>query len=126
MDYFPSDALLVIDESHATMPQLRGMYHGDRSRKLTLVEFGFRLPSALDNRPLMYEEFEARRGQTIYVSATPAPLRAHADRRRVHRAGRAPDRSSSIPRSSCKPIDGQVDDLLAEIRARSAAGSACW
>ena len=63
MDYFPSDALMVIDESHATMPQLRGMYHGDRSRKLTLVNFGFRLPSALDNRPLMYEEFEARRGQ---------------------------------------------------------------
>jgi excinuclease ABC subunit B len=73
MDYFPQDALLVIDESHATIPQVRGMYHGDRSRKTTLVEFGFRLPSALDNRPLTFEEFEARRGQAIYVSATPAP-----------------------------------------------------
>jgi excinuclease ABC subunit B len=121
MDYFPSDALLVVDESHATMPQLRGMYHGDRSRKLTLVDFGFRLPSALDNRPLMYEEFEARRGQTIYVSATPAPyeltLTGGEFIEQVVRPTGLLD-----PEVVVKPIDGQVDDLLAEIRARAAAG----
>jgi excinuclease ABC subunit B len=121
MDYFPPDALLVVDESHATVPQLRGMYHGDRSRKLTLVEFGFRLPSALDNRPLMYEEFEARRGQTIYVSATPAPyeltLTGGEFIEQVVRPTGLLD-----PEVVVKPIDGQVDDLLAEIRARAAAG----
>ena len=73
LDYFPEDFLLVVDESHQTMPQVRGMYHGDRSRKQTLVDYGFRLPSALDNRPLTFEEFDARVGQRIYVSATPAP-----------------------------------------------------
>jgi excinuclease ABC subunit B len=111
----------VIDESHATMPQLRGMYHGDRSRKLTLVEFGFRLPSALDNRPLMYEEFEARRGQTIYVSATPAPyeltLTGGEFIEQVVRPTGLLD-----PEVVVKPIDGQVDDLLAEIRGRVAVG----
>jgi excinuclease ABC subunit B len=121
MDYFPADALVVIDESHATMPQLRGMYHGDRSRKLTLVDFGFRLPSALDNRPLMYEEFEARRGQTIYVSATPAPyelkLTGGEFTEQVVRPTGLLD-----PEVVVKPIDGQVDDLLAEIRARAAVG----
>jgi len=121
MDYFPSDALIVIDESHATMPQLRGMYHGDRSRKQTLVEFGFRLPSALDNRPLMYEEFEARRGQTIYVSATPAPyeltLTGGEFIEQVVRPTGLLD-----PEVVVKPIDGQVDDLLAEIRGRAAVG----
>jgi excinuclease ABC subunit B len=121
MDYFPSDALMVIDESHATMPQLRGMYHGDRSRKLTLVDFGFRLPSALDNRPLMYEEFEARRGQAIYVSATPAPyeltLTGGEFIEQVVRPTGLLD-----PEVVVKPIDGQVDDLLAEIRGRVAAG----
>jgi len=121
MDYFPPDALMVIDESHATMPQLRGMYHGDQSRKRTLVEFGFRLPSALDNRPLMYEEFEARRGQTIYVSATPAPyeltLTGGEFVEQVVRPTGLID-----PEVVVKPIDGQVDDLLAEIRARAAAG----
>ena len=119
MDYFPSDALMVIDESHATMPQLRGMYHGDRSRKLTLVKFGFRLPSALDNRPLMYEEFEARRGQTIYVSATPAPyeltLTGGEFTEQVVRPTGLID-----PEVVVKPIDGQVDDLLSEIRGRVA------
>jgi len=121
MDYFPPDALMIIDESHATMPQLRGMYHGDQSRKKTLVEFGFRLPSALDNRPLMYEEFEARRGQTIYVSATPAPyeltLTGGEFVEQVVRPTGLVD-----PEVVVKPIDGQVDDLLAEIRARAAAG----
>ncbi len=121
MDYFPADAILVVDESHATMPQLRGMYQGDRSRKLTLVEFGFRLPSALDNRPLMYEEFEARRGQAIYVSATPASyeltLTGGEFVEQVVRPTGLLD-----PEVVVKPIDGQVDDLLAEIRGRVAAG----
>jgi excinuclease ABC subunit B len=121
MDYFPKDALIVIDESHATMPQLRGMYHGDRSRKLTLVEFGFRLPSALDNRPLMYEEFEERRGQTIYVSATPAPYELTlAGGEFIEQVVRPTGLLD--PEVVVKPIDGQVDDLLAEIRARAAAG----
>ncbi len=121
MDYFPADALMVIDESHATMPQLRGMYHGDRSRKLTLVNFGFRLPSALDNRPLMYEEFEARRGQTIYVSATPAPYElALTGGEFIEQVVRPTGLLD--PEVVVKPIDGQVDDLLAEIRGRVAAG----
>src|SRR5260370_10686318 len=73
LDYLPKDALMIIDESHQSIPQVRGMYHGDRQRKSTLVEFGFRMPSALDNRPLSFEEFEARLGQVVYVSATPGP-----------------------------------------------------
>ena len=73
LDYLPEDWLLVVDESHQTMPQVRGMYEGDRSRKQTLVDYGFRLPSALDNRPLQFDEFDAKAGQRIYVSATPAP-----------------------------------------------------
>jgi excinuclease ABC subunit B len=73
MDYLSNDALIVVDESHQTIPQLRGMYNGDRSRKETLVEHGFRLPSALDNRPLNFQEFEERVGQTLFVSATPGP-----------------------------------------------------
>ena len=121
MDYFPGDALIVIDESHATMPQLRGMYHGDRSRKTTLVEFGFRLPSALDNRPLRYEEFEARRGQTIYVSATPAPYELQLTGGEVVEQVVRPT-GLIDPEVAVRPIDGQVDDLLAEIRLRAAAG----
>jgi len=121
MDYFPKDALLVVDESHASMPQLRGMYHGDRSRKLTLVEFGFRLPSALDNRPLKYEEFEERRGQAIYVSATPAPYELTLTGGEVIEQVVRPT-GLVDPAVVIKPIDGQVDDLLAEIRARAAAG----
>ena len=109
----------MIDESHATMPQLRGMYHGDRSRKTTLVEFGFRLPSALDNRPLMYEEFEARRGQTIYVSATPAPYELTLTGGRGRRAGRAARPGSSIPRSS----SGRSTDRWTICSPRSARGS---
>jgi excinuclease ABC subunit B len=121
MDYFPKDTLLIVDESHATVPQLRGMYHGDRSRKLTLVDYGFRLPSALDNRPLTFDEFEARRGQTIYVSATPAPYE-------LALAGGAPIeqvvRPTGLldPEIDVRPIEGQVDDLLGEIRRRVAAG----
>ena len=80
LDYLPADALLIVDESHQTVPQIRGMYHGDRSRKEVLVEYGFRLPSALDNRPLNFEEWEARVGQVVFVSATPGPVRAGASR----------------------------------------------
>ena len=80
LDYLPTDAMMVIDESHQTIPQLGAMYKGDQSRKGTLVEYGFRLPSAKDNRPLNFEEFEARVGQTIYVSATPGTVRTDADR----------------------------------------------
>jgi excinuclease ABC subunit B len=121
MDYFPKDALLVVDESHATVPQLRGMYYGDRSRKLTLVDFGFRLPSALDNRPLQFEEFEARRGQAIYVSATPAPYELTLTGGEIVEQVVRPT-GLIDPVVSVRPIDGQVDDLLAEIRARVAAG----
>ncbi len=121
MDYFPSDALVVVDESHATMPQLRGMYHGDRSRKLTLVDFGFRLPSAVDNRPLKYEEFEERRGQAIYVSATPAPYELTLTGGEVVEQVVRPT-GLLDPEVAVRPIDGQVDNLLAEIRARAAAG----
>jgi excinuclease ABC subunit B len=115
IDYLPDDALLVIDESHQTLPQLRGMYNGDRSRKETLVEYGFRLPSALDNRPLRFEEFEARRGQAIYVSATPGPWE-------LQRAGGEVVEQIIRPTGlmdpvvEVRPVRGQVDDLLAAIR----------
>ena len=123
LDYFPEDFLLVIDESHVTVPQIGGMYRGDRSRKETLVEFGFRLPSALDNRPLRFEEFEARIGQTIYVSATPGNFE-------IERAqGRIVDqiiRPTGLmdPEIEVRPATDQVDDLLEEIRLRSARGEA--
>jgi excinuclease ABC subunit B len=114
-DYFPDDYLLVIDESHQTIPQVRGMYHGDRSRKQTLVDFGFRLPSALDNRPLTFEEFDARVGQRIYVSATPAPWE-------LQRTGgvivEQVIRPTGLldPVIEVRPAQGQVDDLVAEVR----------
>jgi len=121
MDYLPADALVIVDESHATLPQVRGMYQGDRSRKATLVDYGFRLPSALDNRPLTFGEFEARRGQTIYVSATPAPYElALVEGRPVEQVVRPTGLLD--PRIDLRPIDGQVDDLLGEIRACVAAG----
>jgi excinuclease ABC subunit B len=117
MDYLPSDALLVVDESHVSIPQVRGMYFGDRSRKQTLVGFGFRLPSALDNRPLTFEEFDARRGQAIYVSATPGPyeltLTGGSFVEQVVRPTGLVD-----PIVHVRPIEGQVDDLLKEIRDR--------
>ena len=119
MDYFPQDALLVVDESHATIPQVRGMYHGDRSRKLTLVEWGFRLPSALDNRPLTFDEFEARRGQAIYVSATPAPYELRLTGGEVVEQVVRPT-GLVDPEVDVRPIAGQVDDLLGEIRRRVA------
>jgi excinuclease ABC subunit B len=120
LDYFPEDYLLVIDESHMTVPQLRGMYNGDRARKLTLVEYGFRLPCALDNRPLSFEEFEARMGQTIYTSATPGPYELERSEQIVQQV----IRPTGIvdPEISVRPIEGQVDDLLKEIAVRVKRG----
>jgi excinuclease ABC subunit B len=117
LDYFPDDFLLVIDESHVTVPQIGGMYEGDMSRKRTLVEHGFRLPSACDNRPLKFEEFLERTGQTVYLSATPGPYEME----------RAPDVVEQIIRPTglvdpavvVKPTKGQIDDLLHEIRSRA-------
>jgi excinuclease ABC subunit B len=120
LDYLPHDALMFIDESHQTVPQLGGMYHGDRSRKENLVKYGFRLPSALDNRPLTFEEFENRVHQAIYVSATPGPYEltktAGAVIEQVIRPTGLVD-----PEVAVRPIRGQVDDLLHEIRLRAEA-----
>jgi excinuclease ABC subunit B len=120
IDYLPHDTLVVIDESHQTLPQIKGMFRGDRSRKETLVEFGFRLPSALDNRPLTYEEFDARAGQRIYISATPAALEvALAEGVVVEQIIRPTGLLD--PQVELRPASGQVDDLLAEIRTCVAA-----
>ncbi|HUS06323.1 MAG TPA: excinuclease ABC subunit UvrB [Bryobacteraceae bacterium] len=118
LDYLPHDALIFIDESHQTMPQLQAMYHGDRSRKETLVSFGFRLPSAKDNRPLTFEEFENRVNQLVYVSATPGPYEL------TKSAGEVVEqiiRPTGLvdPEIDIRPIKGQVDDLLNEIRLRT-------
>ncbi|GAB4232406.1 MAG: excinuclease ABC subunit UvrB [Acidobacteriota bacterium] len=121
MDYLPSDALMFIDESHVTVPQVRGMYEGDRSRKLTLVEYGFRLPSALDNRPLNFAEFEARRPQTIFVSATPGPYELNLCGGEVVEQVIRPT-GLMDPEIEVRPVAGQVDDLLHEIRERTARG----
>jgi excinuclease ABC subunit B len=114
-DYFPDDFLLVMDESHQTVPQVRGMYHGDRSRKQTLVDFGFRLPSALDNRPLTFEEFDARMGQRIYVSATPAPWELQRTGGVIVEQLLRPT-GLLDPVIEIRPAQGQVDDLMAEVR----------
>jgi excinuclease ABC subunit B len=119
MDYFPKDALLVVDESHVTVPQVRGMYHGDQSRKRTLVDYGFRLPSALDNRPLKFEEFDAVRGQAVYVSATPGDYELRLAGGEVVEQVVRPT-GLVDPGVILRPIDGQVDDLLREIRDRVA------
>ncbi|GAB4475739.1 MAG: excinuclease ABC subunit UvrB [Anaerolineales bacterium] len=120
MDYIPSDYLLIIDESHMTIPQIRGMYHGDRSRKTTLVEYGFRLPSALDNRPLTFEEFEQRMGFTIYTSATPGPYELQRAEQVVEQIIRPTGLVD--PEVEVRPITGQVDDLVGEIRNRVEKG----
>ncbi|TBV82670.1 MAG: excinuclease ABC subunit UvrB [Desulfobulbaceae bacterium] len=118
LDYFPEDFLLFVDESHVSLPQVRGMYRGDRSRKNTLVEYGFRLPSALDNRPLMFDEFTARINQAIYVSATPGDYElATANGRVVEQVIRPTGLVD--PAIEVRPASGQVDDLLAEIRRRA-------
>ncbi|MDP8247698.1 MAG: excinuclease ABC subunit UvrB [Candidatus Tritonobacter lacicola] len=120
IDFFPPDSLFFIDESHATLPQLRGMYKGDRSRKLTLVEHGFRLPSALDNRPLNFEEFDSLISQVVFISATPGPYELSKD----------PDPAEQVirptglidPGVTVCPLDGQVDDLIERIRGRVKQG----
>jgi excinuclease ABC subunit B len=121
IDYFPRDFLLVVDESHVTLPQVRGMYHGDRSRKEILVEYGFRLPSALDNRPLTYEEFEARLNQVLYVSATPAPEELEKVGGEYVEQILRPT-GLVDPVIEVRPVRGQVDDLLAVVRETAARG----
>ena len=117
MDFFPDDYLLVVDESHVTLPQVRGMYNGDRARKMNLVEYGFRLPSALDNRPLKYDEFEKKINQVIYVSATPGDLELE------HTAGKYVEqiiRPTGLldPTIDVRKSEGQIDDLVGEINER--------
>jgi excinuclease ABC subunit B len=119
-DYLPDNALLVIDESHQTIPQLGAMYKGDRSRKETLVEYGFRLPSALDNRPLRFEEFEAMSPQAIYVSATPSAYEKRVSGQTVEQVVRPTGLIDPIV--EIRPVRAQVDDLLSEIRVRAADG----
>ncbi|AXC15162.1 Excinuclease ABC subunit B [Acidisarcina polymorpha] len=118
LDYFPRDFLLFIDESHVTVPQLHGMWHGDRSRKQNLVDYGFRLPSAMDNRPLKFEEFESRTGQIIYVSATPSAYELTKSSGVVVEQIIRPT-GLVDPEIEIRPIRGQIDDLLAEIRIRA-------
>jgi excinuclease ABC subunit B len=119
LDYLPPDALTIVDESHQTVPQVRGMYHGDRSRKEVLVAYGFRLPSALDNRPLNFEEWEGRVKQVLYVSATPGPYELHQSGGAVVEQIIRPT-GLVDPVIDVRPVKGQVDDLLAEIRDRAA------
>jgi excinuclease ABC subunit B len=121
LDYFPRDYLMFVDESHQTIPQLRGMHAGDRSRKETLVEYGFRLPSALDNRPLTFEEFEHRTNQLVYVSATPGPYELTKSSGVVVEQIIRPT-GLIDPEVEVRPVKGQIDDLLHEIRARVERG----
>ncbi len=118
LDYLPQDSLMFIDESHQTMPQLRGMYHGDRARKDNLVEYGFRLPSALDNRPLTFEEFEKRATQLVYVSATPGPYELTKTGGVVIEQVIRPT-GLTDPETEVRLVRGQIDDLLHEIRRRA-------
>ena len=120
IDYFPPDLLLVVDESHMTIPQVRGMFAGDRSRKETLVEYGFRLPSALDNRPLNFDEFESRIGQVIYTTATPGPYELEQASQVVEQIIRPTGLVD--PQVEIRPVEGQIDDLLGEIRRRVEIG----
>jgi excinuclease ABC subunit B len=121
IDYFPEDFLLIIDESHVTIPQIGGMYEGDRSRKQTLVDYGFRLPSALDNRPLRFDEFERLTGQTVFVSATPADYELRKSGGVVVEQIIRPT-GLIDPKISIRPTQGQIDDLLEEIRRRVEQG----
>ncbi len=121
LDYFPRDFLLFVDESHATIPQVHGMWHGDRSRKQTLVDYGFRLPSAMDNRPLNFEEFENRVNQAIYVSATPGPYELTRSSGVVIEQVIRPT-GLVDPQVEIRPVKGQIDDLLAEIHDRAKKG----
>ena len=123
LDYFPDDFLLCIDESHMTLPQIRGMYHGDISRKQTLVDYGFRLPSALDNRPLNFEEFQKHINQVIYVSATPKPYEYEHSQQVVEQLIRPTGLLE--PTVEIKPTRGQIDDLIYEIKSRVEKGERC-
>ncbi len=123
LDYFPDDFLLFIDESHMTLPQIRGMYYGDISRKQTLVDYGFRLPSALDNRPLNFDEFQKHINQVIYVSATPKPYEYQHSQQVVEQLVRPTGLLE--PTVEVKPIKGQIDDLIYQIRSRVERGERC-
>jgi excinuclease ABC subunit B len=123
LDYFPKDFITIIDESHMSLPQIRGMFHGDFARKQTLVDFGFRLPSALDNRPLNFEEFNARMNQIVYVSATPADYELQVSRQVVEQLVRPTGLLE--PTMEVKPTKGQIDDLLDEVKKRTDAGQRC-
>ena len=123
LDYFPDDYLLFIDESHMTLPQIRGMYHGDISRKQTLVDYGFRLPSALDNRPLNFDEFQKHVNQAIYVSATPAQYEYEHSHQIVEQLIRPTGLVE--PSMEIKPVKGQIDDLIYQIRTRVDKGERC-
>ena len=118
LDFFPDDFLLFVDESHVTLPQVRAMYNGDHARKDSLVKYGFRLPCAYDNRPLKFEEFEGRIGQAVFVSATPGPY----ERERADQVVEQVIRPTGLldPRVEVRPVTGQIDDLMDEIRARAA------
>ena len=123
LDYFPEDFLMFVDESHMTLPQVRAMYGGDQSRKEVLVEYGFRLPSALDNRPLNFGEFEERVNQVIYVSATPGPYEYEHSQQMVEQVLRPTGLTD--PKVEVKPTTGQIDDLLHQIRVRTERGQRC-
>jgi excinuclease ABC subunit B len=120
LDYFPEDYILIVDESHVTLPQVRAMQAGDRARKQSLVDYGFRLPSAFDNRPLRFDEFCAKQGQTVYVSATPGPY----ERERCGRLVQQVVRPTGLvdPQVDVRPVAGQIDDLLHEIAVRAERG----
>ncbi len=121
MDYFPDDFLLIIDESHMTVPQVRAMYHGDRSRKTVLVDYGFRLPSALDNRPLNFDEFEAKLDKVLFTSATPGPYEADCEQLRAEQILRPTGLLD--PAIDVRPVDGQIDDLINEITHETEEGN---
>lgn len=121
MDYFKDDYLIIIDESHMTVPQVRAMFHGDRSRKTTLVDYGFRLPSALDNRPLNFEEFESKIDQLLFVSATPAEYEAEHELLRVEQVIRPTGLLD--PEVDVRPVEGQIDDLIAEVKKETASNN---
>ncbi|MBQ1237657.1 MAG: UvrB/UvrC motif-containing protein, partial [Oscillospiraceae bacterium] len=118
MDYFPKDFLLFVDESHVTLPQVRSMFAGDQARKKSLIDFGFRLPSALDNRPLNFDEFYSKVNQAIYVSATPGPFEKEHSDQQVEQVIRPTGLVD--PEISVRPVEGQIDDLLGEIQTRAA------
>ena len=125
IDYFPKDFLLIIDESHVTIPQIGGMYAGDKARKETLVEFGFRLPSCLDNRPLKFNEFESLINQAIFVSATPAEYELKKSKGRVIEQIIRPT-GLIDPEIIIKPTDGQIEDLVKEIAKRAKKMNGSW